>query len=117
MLEISIGGYEFPDRGGGSLRMRADLFPSAKIVGVDLFDKSGLNIPANVTICQAEQSRGEQLQELHQQYGQTVLQAGFYQFVIWRSHYFQCQILYSRKQKLVFVFFASGTSVSSIASI
>lgn len=45
LLEIGIGGYHYPDRGGESLRMWADYFTHAKIVGVDTYDKSFLNSP------------------------------------------------------------------------
>lgn len=38
-LEIGIGGYEFPDRGGASLKMWHDYFKKAAIHGVDLYDK------------------------------------------------------------------------------
>ncbi len=44
LLELGIGGYEYPDRGGGSLEMWRDYFSRAKIVGVDLYNKQGLNI-------------------------------------------------------------------------
>lgn len=40
LLEIGVGGYEFPDRGGASLNMWADYFPNANIVGFDYYDKS-----------------------------------------------------------------------------
>lgn len=40
VLELGVGGYEFPDKGGESLRMWKDYFPKAKIHGVDLYDKS-----------------------------------------------------------------------------
>lgn len=42
-MEIGIGGYHYPDRGGASLKMWYDYFPAAKIVGVDLYDKSLFN--------------------------------------------------------------------------
>lgn len=40
LLEIGIGGYEDPAKGGESLRMWQDYFPNAKIFGVDIADKS-----------------------------------------------------------------------------
>lgn len=47
LIEIGIGGYEFPDRGGQSLRMWDEYFtdPYTKIAGVDLHGKhlSGLS--------------------------------------------------------------------------
>jgi demethylmacrocin O-methyltransferase len=39
LLEIGIGGYDDPRRGGESLRMWKAYFPSAQIVGIDLADK------------------------------------------------------------------------------
>ena len=40
LLEIGIGGYENPKKGGNSLRMWRNYFPKAKIVGLDFYDKS-----------------------------------------------------------------------------
>jgi len=40
LLEIGVGGFEDPRRGGESLRMWKRYFPKARIYGVDLFDKS-----------------------------------------------------------------------------
>jgi len=39
LLEIGVGGYEDPRRGGASLRMWKAFFPRARIVGVDISDK------------------------------------------------------------------------------
>jgi hypothetical protein len=44
-IEAGIGGYQYKDRGGQSLRMWREWFTKAKVVGFDLYDKSGLNIP------------------------------------------------------------------------
>lgn len=43
LLEIGIGGYEFPDRGGQSLKMWRDYFKKALIFGLDIYDKTGLD--------------------------------------------------------------------------
>jgi len=40
LLEIGVGGYHFPDRGGNSLRMWKRYFPFARIFALDLYDKS-----------------------------------------------------------------------------
>ena len=40
ILEIGIGGYENPKRGGGSLRMWRTYFPKGRVYGVDIYDKS-----------------------------------------------------------------------------
>jgi demethylmacrocin O-methyltransferase len=41
ILEIGVGGYEFADIGGESLRMWKFYFPRSNIYGIDIFDKSG----------------------------------------------------------------------------
>lgn len=43
ILEIGIGGYEDPERGGGSLRMWRTFFPKSRIFGIDIHDKSPHN--------------------------------------------------------------------------
>lgn len=43
LVELGIGGYHYPDRGGASLKMWYDYFPHAKIVGVDIYKKTGLD--------------------------------------------------------------------------
>lgn len=40
LLEIGIGGYSIPERGGHSLRMWGCYFQKAKVVGIDIVDKS-----------------------------------------------------------------------------
>jgi hypothetical protein len=40
VLEIGIGGYDDPIKGGESLRMWQDYFPNARIYGIDIADKS-----------------------------------------------------------------------------
>ena len=42
LLEIGIGGYEFYDRGGESLRMWKEWFTKAAIYGVDFYAKQGI---------------------------------------------------------------------------
>jgi Methyltransferase domain len=42
LLEIGVGGYEDPARGGESLRMWKDYFPSARIFGIDHHDKTAM---------------------------------------------------------------------------
>jgi len=43
LLEIGIGGYSNPYRGGGSLRMWRKYFPHGRIYGVDIHDKRSHN--------------------------------------------------------------------------
>lgn len=40
ILEIGIGGYKDPRRGGGSLRMWKAYFPKSHIFGIDIYDKA-----------------------------------------------------------------------------
>src|SRR3954454_3938579 len=40
LLEIGVGGYEDPVKGGESLRMWKAYFPNASIFGIDVVDKS-----------------------------------------------------------------------------
>ncbi|NDG83802.1 MAG: class I SAM-dependent methyltransferase, partial [Proteobacteria bacterium] len=40
VLEIGVGGYEDPHKGGESLRMWRDFFPNASIYGIDIHNKS-----------------------------------------------------------------------------
>lgn len=40
LLEIGVGGYDDPNLGGGSLQMWRDYFPSATIVGLDIYPKT-----------------------------------------------------------------------------
>ena len=42
LLEIGVGGYDDPNKGGSSLRMWKKYFPNGKIYAIDIFDKSGL---------------------------------------------------------------------------
>jgi len=42
LLEIGIGGYRDPRSGGASLRMWKEYFPFARIIGLDIHDKSAL---------------------------------------------------------------------------
>ncbi len=42
LLEIGVGGYHYPDRGGNSLRMWKRYFPFGRIFSLDIYDKSHL---------------------------------------------------------------------------
>jgi len=43
LLEIGIGGYNKPKRGGASLKMWADYFWDGEVIGIDIEDKSFLD--------------------------------------------------------------------------
>lgn len=42
ILEIGVGGYDVPRKGGDSLRMWKDYFPNSNIFAIDIYDKSAL---------------------------------------------------------------------------
>lgn len=64
MIELGIGGYEYPDRGGSGLRMWSDFFRNGHIFGVDLYDKSGLKFNQNVTVLKGSQDDPNFIQSL-----------------------------------------------------
>jgi hypothetical protein len=66
-LEIGIGGYEYKNRGGGSLNMWAEYFENAKIIGVDLYDKSEIKKDSRVEIHKFRQDDGMAFFNLFQQ--------------------------------------------------
>lgn len=49
---------------GASLRMWAEYYPDAEIVGVDIYDKSHLVLPANVTVYTMDVTDAEQMDTL-----------------------------------------------------
>src|ERR1700675_2422282 len=55
LLEIGIGGYAVPSVGGASLAMWADYFGKAKIVGIDIEEKS-LDLDPRITIMRGSQT-------------------------------------------------------------
>jgi hypothetical protein len=42
LIELGVGGYDYIDRGGESLRMWFEYFPHAKLIGLDVFPKKGI---------------------------------------------------------------------------
>lgn len=54
ILEIGVGGYKNPEKGGGSLRMWAEYFENSHIIGVDVNNKN-LDLPSNVTFQKGSQ--------------------------------------------------------------
>ena len=67
-LEIGIGGYDEPGAGGSSLRMWADYFPAARIVGLDIAAKEFAR-PDRVAIERGSQDDPAVLDALVQRYG------------------------------------------------
>jgi hypothetical protein len=71
-IECGIGGYEYKDRGGQSLRMWREWFSCAKVVGFDLYDKTGINIEG-VEIYQGSQDDREFLTAMINVVGQPTI--------------------------------------------
>ena len=42
LIEIGVGGYQYPDRGGESLRMWYQYLTNAKLIGIDVYDKENI---------------------------------------------------------------------------
>jgi demethylmacrocin O-methyltransferase len=68
VLEIGVGGYQVSDGGGASLRMWKAYFRKARIVGIDLYDKSHLS-EHRIDIRQCDQTDFEALIRLSREYG------------------------------------------------
>jgi hypothetical protein len=68
LLEIGIGGYADPERGGESLRMWKDFFPRARIIGIDIHPKTGI-AEDRITILQGDQSDLAFLDDVAARYG------------------------------------------------
>jgi len=68
ILEIGVGGYKNPKKGGGSVKMWAEYFPNSTIVCIDLNDKY-LEFQNNVNFHQGSQTDIEFLNRLSSDYG------------------------------------------------
>lgn len=68
LLEIGVGGYADPDRGGESLRMWKEFFPRARIVGIDIHAKTGI-AEDRITILQGDQGDPAFLDDVARRYG------------------------------------------------
>jgi hypothetical protein len=68
LLEFGIGGYEDPSAGGNSLRMWREYFPNAEVIGVDVYDKSGIT-EDRIAIVQGDQSDRLFLRQLGEDFG------------------------------------------------
>ncbi|SDF81140.1 hypothetical protein SAMN05216553_103396 [Lentzea fradiae] len=67
LLEIGIGGYDDPDRGGGSLRMWERFFPRGLVVGLDIAHKNVRG--PRITTVRGDQSDAEFLDRLGRELG------------------------------------------------
>lgn len=68
LLEIGIGGYLHPNKGGEALRMWSEYFPKGKVVGVDI-RKKDLSLPKNVKVHFGSQTDVYFLNKLVEKYG------------------------------------------------
>lgn len=68
VLEIGIGGYDDPQKGGSSLRMWKSYFPRGLIHGLDLHDKSGLE-ESRIKIFQGSQADLDVLKRVEKEAG------------------------------------------------
>jgi tetratricopeptide (TPR) repeat protein len=68
ILEIGVGGYGYPDRGGQSLATWRDYFATSEITGIDIQPKR-LSLGSRVTIMQGSQVDPEFLNEVVQKRG------------------------------------------------
>lgn len=71
-IEAGIGGYEYKDRGGQSLLMWQQFFPHANIVGIDLYDKSGINA-GRAKIYKGSQDNAEFLKSVIEKEGSPLI--------------------------------------------
>jgi len=69
LIDAGIGGYEYPDRGGESLRMWREYFPVATVIGFDLHGKPSLYVPGTV-IYQGSQDDEAFVKEMIEREGQ-----------------------------------------------
>lgn len=72
IFEVGVGGYQYPDRGGESLRMWERYFPKARIVGIDVYQKDGMGTD-RVFIEKGSQDDPDFMARLVNQYGQPDL--------------------------------------------
>ena len=68
ILEIGVGGYENPTRGGNSLRMWKAFFPHSIIYGLDIYDKKALE-EDRIKIFQGDQNDPSFLKAMTAQIG------------------------------------------------
>ena len=68
LLEIGIGGYKREGQGGASLRAWEEFFPKAKIIGLDIEDKSFVD-GGRIRSYQGSQADPELLHRMHEESG------------------------------------------------
>ena len=68
VLEIGVGGYNAPDKGGESLRMWKHYFRRGLIYGLDIFEKPGI-AESRLHVMQGDQSDEQSLDSLAREFG------------------------------------------------
>lgn len=68
LLEIGVGGYKDPNKGGESLRMWKEYFPNAQIVAIDIYDKKAIE-EERIRIYQGSQVDMDFLEEINREAG------------------------------------------------
>ena len=68
LLEIGIGGWALPKRGGESLKVWRDFFPLGHITGIDIEDKRWLR-EGRISTVICDQSDENALRQLHESHG------------------------------------------------
>lgn len=68
VFELGIGGYQYEDRGGQSLKMWYEYLPFARIIGIDCYKKNGLDND-RVTVIHGSQEDSDLMDRLVAQYG------------------------------------------------
>lgn len=69
LLEIGVGGYDDPQKGGESLKMWADFFSKGKIFSLDYFEKK-LNLGSRIKIFKGSQSNSKDLMRIINETGE-----------------------------------------------
>lgn len=64
ILEAGVGGYQFANRGGESLRMWCEYFGNGRVISFDLYDKTGIKIPQNAEVYKCPQDDGQSILKL-----------------------------------------------------
>lgn len=68
ILEIGVGGYKNENAGAWSLRMWKRFFPNARIVGIDIYDKTKFS-EHRMTVLQCDQTDAQRLAEISREHG------------------------------------------------
>ena len=68
ILEIGVGGYEYRHHGGLSLRLWSDYFKNARIIGMDISEKT-LELPERTTLVQGNQYNKSDLERVAATHG------------------------------------------------